>query len=70
MLTFLTNSSVIASTEPPSGKFKSDGQRTRLNKRKVTSDALMQHREELFSGEFDGWAFRDQSFVVVSILVY
>ncbi|KAH9897769.1 Gcd10p-domain-containing protein [Cubamyces lactineus] len=45
---------IIASTEPPAGKFKSDGQRARLNKRKVASDALMQTREELFSGEFDG----------------
>ncbi|KAI0368838.1 Gcd10p-domain-containing protein [Pilatotrama ljubarskyi] len=45
---------IIASTEPPAGKFKSDGQRARLNKRKVASDALMQTREELFSGEFEG----------------
>ncbi|RPD57093.1 Gcd10p-domain-containing protein [Lentinus tigrinus ALCF2SS1-6] len=45
---------IMASTEPPSGKFKSDGQRNRLNKRKVASDALMQTREELFAGEFDG----------------
>lgn len=47
---------VVASSEPPSGKFKSDGQRTRLNKRKVASDTLMQNREELFNGEFDGYA--------------
>lgn len=46
---------VVASSEPPAGKFKSDGQRTRLNKRKVASDALMQTREELFNGEFDGY---------------
>ncbi|KAH9849238.1 Gcd10p-domain-containing protein [Lenzites betulinus] len=45
---------IVASSEPPSGKFKSDGQRTRLNKRKVASDTLMQNREELFNGEFDG----------------
>ncbi|KAI8990630.1 Gcd10p-domain-containing protein [Trametes punicea] len=45
---------IIASTEPPSGKFKSDGQRARLHKRKLASEALMQTREELFSGEFDG----------------
>ncbi|EJF67268.1 Gcd10p-domain-containing protein [Dichomitus squalens LYAD-421 SS1] len=45
---------ILASTEPPSGKYKSDGQRTRLNKRKVASDLLMQTREELFAGEFDG----------------
>ncbi|KAI0828876.1 Gcd10p-domain-containing protein [Trametes gibbosa] len=45
---------IVASSEPPSGKFKSDGQRTRLNKRKVASDALLQSREELFNGEFDG----------------
>ena len=45
---------VIASTEPPAGKFKSDGQRARINKRKVASDALMQTREDLFAGEFEG----------------
>ncbi|KAI0778806.1 Gcd10p-domain-containing protein [Trametes elegans] len=45
---------IIASTEPPAGKFKSEGQRARINKRKVASDALMQTREELFAGEFDG----------------
>ncbi|KAL7285496.1 hypothetical protein ACG7TL_000593 [Trametes sanguinea] len=45
---------VIASTEPPAGKFKSDGQRARLNKRKIASDALMQTREDLFAGEFEG----------------
>ncbi|KAI9057742.1 Gcd10p-domain-containing protein [Trametes sanguinea] len=45
---------IIASTEPPAGKFKSDGQRARLNKRKVASDALMQTREDLFAGEFEG----------------
>ncbi|KAI0652487.1 Gcd10p-domain-containing protein [Trametes meyenii] len=47
-------SPIVASTDPPAGKFKSDGQRARLNKRKLASDALMQTREELFSGEFDG----------------
>ncbi|KAI0756365.1 Gcd10p-domain-containing protein [Daedaleopsis nitida] len=51
---------IIASSEPPSGKFKSDGQRTRLNKRKVTSDVLMQTRDELFSGEFDGLVIASQ----------
>ncbi|OSD03317.1 Gcd10p-domain-containing protein [Trametes coccinea BRFM310] len=45
---------IIASTEPPAGKFKSDGQRARLNKRKIASDALMQTREDLFAGEFEG----------------
>ncbi|KAJ3011692.1 hypothetical protein NUW54_g2085 [Trametes sanguinea] len=45
---------IIASTDPPAGKFKSDGQRARLNKRKVASDALMQTREDLFAGEFEG----------------
>ncbi|OJT09001.1 tRNA (adenine(58)-N(1))-methyltransferase non-catalytic subunit TRM6 [Trametes pubescens] len=47
---------IIASSEPPAGKFKSDGQRTRLNKRKIASDALLQTREELFNGEFEGYA--------------
>ncbi|KAI0072222.1 Gcd10p-domain-containing protein [Panus rudis PR-1116 ss-1] len=45
---------IIASSEPPSGTFKSDGQRARLNKRKAVTGQLMQVREELFAGEFDG----------------
>ncbi|OBZ80015.1 tRNA (adenine(58)-N(1))-methyltransferase non-catalytic subunit TRM6 [Grifola frondosa] len=45
---------VLAPSDPPSGKFKSDGQRSRLSKRKAASDALLQTREELFAGEFDG----------------
>ncbi|KAI0720061.1 Gcd10p-domain-containing protein [Cerioporus squamosus] len=51
---------IIASVDPPAGKFKSDGQRTRLNKRKVASDALMQTREELFAGEYDGLLIASQ----------
>lgn len=50
----LTLAEVLPSTEPPSGSYKSDAQRSRLNKRKATSNALMQTREELFAGEFDG----------------
>ena len=53
-LFYIHNNTVLASTEPPQGKYKSDGQRTRLNKRKVTADALIQTRDELFAGEFDG----------------
>ncbi|PCH34318.1 Gcd10p-domain-containing protein [Wolfiporia cocos MD-104 SS10] len=45
---------ITASTEPSSAKIKSEAQRTRLNKRKLVTDALMQTREELFAGEFDG----------------
>ena len=45
---------VLASHEPPTGKFKSEGQKTRLGKRKLASDTLMRNREELFAGEFDG----------------
>ncbi|KAL6303984.1 Gcd10p-domain-containing protein [Sparassis latifolia] len=45
---------IVAPAEPASGKFKSDGQKSRLNKRKLVSASLMQTREELFTGEFDG----------------
>ncbi|THG97452.1 hypothetical protein EW026_g4559 [Hermanssonia centrifuga] len=46
---------ILASSEPPAGTFKSEGQKTRLNKRKVASETLLQNREELFAGEFDGY---------------
>ncbi|CCM04469.1 uncharacterized protein FIBRA_06649 [Fibroporia radiculosa] len=45
---------IRASSEPPSGKIKSDAQRSRLNKRKLVSSSQTQTREELFNGEFDG----------------
>jgi len=45
---------VVPSSEPPSGTYKSDAQKSRLNKRKATSDILAQNREDLFAGEFDG----------------
>lgn len=45
---------ITATSEPPTGKFKSEGQKSRLNKRKVASDMLVRNREELFAGEFDG----------------
>ncbi|GJE89581.1 Gcd10p-domain-containing protein [Phanerochaete sordida] len=51
---------IVASSEPPTGKFKSEGQKSRLNKRKVASDMLMRHREELFAGEFDGLVIASQ----------
>lgn len=51
---------IIASSEPPTGKFKSEGQKSRLNKRKVASEMLMRHREELFAGEFDGLIIASQ----------
>lgn len=47
----------MPSSEPPTGKFKSDGQKSRLHKRKVANDTLMQNREELFAGEFDGYCW-------------
>ena len=46
---------VVPSSEPPTGDFKSEGQRSRLNKRRVANDVLMQNRQELFAGEFDGY---------------
>jgi len=45
---------IVAPSEPLSGKFKSDAQKSRLNKRKAVADLLLQTREELFSGEFEG----------------
>lgn len=45
---------IVASSEPPTGRYKSEGQKSRLNKRKVASNELMRNREELFAGEFDG----------------
>ncbi|KAH8102396.1 Gcd10p-domain-containing protein [Cristinia sonorae] len=45
---------VLPSSEPTSGSYKSDAQKTRLNKRKIASNALFQTRDELFNGEFDG----------------
>lgn len=53
-LTLVDLAAVVASSEPPSGKYKSEGQKARLNKRKLVSDSLFQHREELFAGEFEG----------------
>lgn len=47
-------SSVLAPLEPASGRIRSERQRLRLDKRKSTSDTLMNTRQELFSGEFDG----------------
>ncbi|EED85188.1 eukaryotic translation initiation factor 3G, partial [Postia placenta Mad-698-R] len=44
----------VASPEPPTGKFKSEAQKQRSNKRKVVAESLSQTREELFAGEFDG----------------
>lgn len=46
---------VLASHEPPAGAFKSEGQKSRLNKRKLASDTLMRNREDLFAGEYDGY---------------
>ena len=45
---------VLPSAEPPTGQFKSEGQRSRLLKHKAAIDTLFQNREELFAGEFDG----------------
>ncbi|KAF7792269.1 hypothetical protein EIP86_003305 [Pleurotus ostreatoroseus] len=40
---------IVASSEPPAGTYKSEGQRSRLYKRKLATDTLMQNREELFA---------------------
>ncbi|KAF8560095.1 Gcd10p-domain-containing protein [Imleria badia] len=45
---------VVAPLEPTSGRIRSERQRVRLDKRKSTSDTLMNTRQELFLGEFDG----------------
>ena len=45
---------VLAPLEPTSGRMRSERQRLRLDKRKMTSDILMNTRQELFAGEFDG----------------
>jgi len=45
---------VVAPLEPTSGRIRSERQRQRLDKRKLTSDTLLNTRQELFSGEFDG----------------
>ncbi|THH29061.1 hypothetical protein EUX98_g5127 [Antrodiella citrinella] len=45
---------VVPSSEPPSGTFKSDAQKSRLSKRKATTNVLTQNREEFFAGEFEG----------------
>ncbi|KAI0695606.1 Gcd10p-domain-containing protein [Cytidiella melzeri] len=51
---------ILPSVEPPTGQFKSEGQKSRLNKRKVAIDTLFQNREELFAGEFDGLVVASQ----------
>jgi hypothetical protein len=45
---------LVLSPFESTNEFKSDRHRTRLNKRKVVKDSLMNTREELFAGEFDG----------------
>lgn len=47
------HTAVLAHSEPPTGKLKPDAQKSRLNKRKVVSDSLMQAREDLFAGELE-----------------
>jgi len=47
-------SPVMPPIEPPSGVFKSDRQKFRLNKRKALAGNLFNTRDELFEGEFDG----------------
>ncbi|KAI0785350.1 Gcd10p-domain-containing protein [Irpex lacteus] len=51
---------ILPSAEPPTGEFKSEGQRSRLNKRKAAIDTLYQNRDELFAGEFDGLLIASQ----------
>jgi len=45
---------LVLSAEPASGSYGSDKHKTRLSKRKTTSEVLFSVREELFSGEFEG----------------
>ncbi|KAF9225523.1 Gcd10p-domain-containing protein [Gyrodon lividus] len=45
---------LLAPLDPPSGRIRSERQRLRLDKRKSASDMLMNTRQELFAGEFDG----------------
>lgn len=46
---------LVLSPSELGNEIKSDRHRTRLNKRKVVTDSLMNTREELFAGEFDGY---------------
>ncbi|KAF9015694.1 Gcd10p family-domain-containing protein [Cyathus striatus] len=45
---------VMPPSELPADQLKSDRQKVRLNKRKAANDLLMNTREELFNGEFNG----------------
>ncbi|KZT43855.1 Gcd10p-domain-containing protein [Sistotremastrum suecicum HHB10207 ss-3] len=45
---------ILAATEPMDGQKSSDGQRIRMQKRKLAESALFETREELFRGNFDG----------------
>ncbi|KAL4253561.1 tRNA (adenine(58)-N(1))-methyltransferase non-catalytic subunit TRM6 [Abortiporus biennis] len=45
---------IVPPSEPASGKYRSDAQKSRMNKRKMLNTALNKTREELFAGEFDG----------------
>lgn len=47
-------STVVAPLGPTSGRIRSERQRLRIDKRKLTSDTVMNTRQELFDGEFDG----------------
>ena len=53
-------------TEPESGNIRSERQRSRLDKRKKAKGGLENAREELFSGEFDGWVLEFESIDYVS----
>ena len=63
-------STVLAPLEPTSGRIRSERQRLRLDKRKLTSDALTGTRQELFSGGFDGLLVASEydPFEIVEIL--
>ncbi|KZP25277.1 Gcd10p-domain-containing protein, partial [Athelia psychrophila] len=45
---------ILPPVEPSDGKFHSERQKTRLNKRKALTNNINGTREELFNGEFDG----------------
>lgn len=46
--------SVVAPSEPETGVFRSERQKSRYNKRKMVVGNLNNTREELFAGEFEG----------------
>ena len=61
---------VVLSAEPESGSYGSERHKTRLLKRKTAADALFSVREELFSGEFEGWGLHCRVGAVALLISY